>query len=573
MDRYSYSTYSPQQIWRTIVFSCAVLLVTFWSGAYVNIKLSQTELDNVQERIEFTDQLLVVSPAGAFYGSYGNAYYGGGYARVWMGIRYGKQPARFALPELAEPLPPGEIQKNYNAPECPQPQESPGPTPFPGFWMSEDCLFLSISAPRTPQQGNSSGYPVVVYFHPGGFTEGFGADFPGYDTSTFSTKGIVGVVVSYRLGIFGDFATTSENGNLQIADQRLALRWVQKNIAAFGGDPSKVTIMGASAGALSVYAHLVSPSSHGLYSAAALSSAPMGVLFPTLDEARNMTAQVFELAGCEANNITCMRNLTWEEVVDAQNRMPPRGIRLTLPFRPHVNPVGDLPVQPYVAIKKGSYPNIPLFVSFDRDDASYFVYQEINVDVPSQEYSSYVSGFVDIFMYIENKTWASTELQQLYPYTNDTLDGRGLLTKIATDGLSICPTLNMLGGAVANGKPPIYIYDFVHAMSHDHNSPLQWMRTSAYHALDYDCAIDNPSSMHQLDAAEIKMCNSLNSAFSNFMRSGDPNVGLPLAPSMEFPALNHSGHFLMVDTVSEVATYPRIDVCKSFWDPIQPIIE
>ena len=138
--------------------------------------------------------------------------------------------------------------------------------------VSEDCLYLNV---WTPAKRNTTGLPVLVYFYGGGFVAGDGSE-PRYDGANMAKKGIVVVTVNYRLGLFGFFAHPElskespykASGNYGLLDQAAALKWVQKNIAAFGGDPKKVTIAGESAGSISVSAQMVSPLSKNLIAGA-----------------------------------------------------------------------------------------------------------------------------------------------------------------------------------------------------------------------------------------------------------------------------------------------------------------
>jgi para-nitrobenzyl esterase len=138
--------------------------------------------------------------------------------------------------------------------------------------INEDCLYLNVWTPATR---NTKGLPVLVYFFGGGFVAGDGSE-PRYDGASMAKKGIVVVTVNYRLGLFGFFAHPElskeapykASGNYGLLDQAHALKWVQKNIAAFGGDPKKVTIAGESAGSVSVSAQMVSPLSKNLIAGA-----------------------------------------------------------------------------------------------------------------------------------------------------------------------------------------------------------------------------------------------------------------------------------------------------------------
>ncbi len=138
--------------------------------------------------------------------------------------------------------------------------------------LSEDCLYLNV---WTPAKRNTTGLPVLVYFFGGGFVAGDGSE-PRYDGAAMAKKGIVVVTVNYRLNIFGFFAhpelskeaSYKASGNYGLLDQHAGLKWVQKNIAAFGGDPKKVTVAGESAGSISVSAQMASPLSKNLIAGA-----------------------------------------------------------------------------------------------------------------------------------------------------------------------------------------------------------------------------------------------------------------------------------------------------------------
>ncbi len=143
------------------------------------------------------------------------------------------------------------------------------------YTYSEDCLFLNIFAPETAQPGDK--LPVLIYIHGGGFTGGCGHE-KHFDGPVWPTKGVIGVTLNYRLGPMG-FLCLPElkqeagfTGNYGLYDQMTAIRWVKDNIASFGGDPENITIMGQSAGAMSVQQHCFSPLTDGLFQRAVMSS-------------------------------------------------------------------------------------------------------------------------------------------------------------------------------------------------------------------------------------------------------------------------------------------------------------
>lgn len=171
------------------------------------------------------------------------------------------------------------------------------------FDYSEYCLNLNIYAPK--EKGS---YPVVVFIHGGGFDSGANSESP-FDGNAFAQKGIVTVFIQYRVGVFGYFTHEDlkkeygHEGNFGLADQILALEWVKKYISYFGGDPNKVTLMGQSAGAMSIQALLVSPKAEGLFSQAIMMSG--GGLFPSIatpkpvEERREYWSSLMEECGCK----------------------------------------------------------------------------------------------------------------------------------------------------------------------------------------------------------------------------------------------------------------------------------
>jgi para-nitrobenzyl esterase len=150
--------------------------------------------------------------------------------------------------------------------------------------MSENCLYLNV---WTPAKKGTKGLPVLLYYYGGGFVAG-ASDEPRYDGASLAQKGIVVVTANYRLNIFGFFADselTAESphkasGNYGLLDENAALKWVHKNISAFGGDPNKITIGGESAGSISVSEQMASPLSKNMI-AGAIGESGAGI-FPTL---------------------------------------------------------------------------------------------------------------------------------------------------------------------------------------------------------------------------------------------------------------------------------------------------
>ena len=143
------------------------------------------------------------------------------------------------------------------------------------YAYSEDCLFLNVFTPETAKEGDK--LPVLIYIHGGGFTGGCGHE-KHFDGPVWPVKGVIGVTLNYRLGPMG-FVCLPQlkeeagfTGNYGLYDQMTAIKWVKDNIESFGGDPENITIMGQSAGAMSVQQHCLSPLTDGLFTKAVMSS-------------------------------------------------------------------------------------------------------------------------------------------------------------------------------------------------------------------------------------------------------------------------------------------------------------
>jgi para-nitrobenzyl esterase len=187
--------------------------------------------------------------------------------------------------------------------------------------MSEDCLYLNV---WTAAKSAGERRPVLVWLHPGGFTGGSGSS-PAYDGDNLAKKGLVVVTLNYRLGVFGFFAHPElakesdrrASGNYGLMDQVAALEWVRKNIAAFGGDPRRVTIDGDSAGAMSVGDLMISPQAKGLFQRAiAESGGPAGLSvnpMRRLADAEQAGVKAAEMAG--AKSLEELRAKPAEEVL------------------------------------------------------------------------------------------------------------------------------------------------------------------------------------------------------------------------------------------------------------------
>jgi para-nitrobenzyl esterase len=257
--------------------------------------------------------------------------------RSFKGIPFAGPPVgdlRWREPQPAKKWP-GVRKADEFGPRCMQ-RTGPGAD----YWfrsngMSEDCLYLNV---WTPAKSSRERLPVLVYVFGGGFQNGDGSE-PRYDGANMASKGIVAVTVNYRLNIFGFFAhpeLTKESpnhasGNYGFLDQAAALRWVRENIAAFGGDPRKVTIAGESAGSISVSALMASPLSKGLINGAIGESGALISTLPprALADTEKDGEQFAGTAG--ASSLKALRAMTAAQIQEASAKGP--GMR----FRPNLD--------------------------------------------------------------------------------------------------------------------------------------------------------------------------------------------------------------------------------------------
>ena len=295
----------------------------------------------------------------------------------WKGIRYAAPPVgelRFRAPEPPQPWTEVADADRYGF-VCPQP---PVPT-FPldlGAPENEDCLHLNIWAPSGTRPGD--GKPVMVWVHGGAFVLGSSSQLL-YDGRRLSAEGdVVVVTLNYRLGVFGflDLAGMGHgrfDTNVGIRDVLAALRWVRDNIAAFGGDPARVTLFGESAGAGIVTALLAVPQAEGLFGAAIAQSSPATSVYEH-DRAQRVTHLVLDHLGIAASDAEQLIGVDVRALISATKKVfdevPVRSPG-TVAFVPVVD--GDLlqgyPVQ---LAREGRTHPVPLIIGTNKHEAALF---------------------------------------------------------------------------------------------------------------------------------------------------------------------------------------------------------
>ena len=248
-------------------------------------------------------------------------------------------------------------------PSCPQltaknPYLPPGP-------ISEDCLYLNVYAP-TLRGSDEGGRPVLVWIHGGGLVQDGARN---YDGSKLAADGTVVVTINYRLGALGFLAHPAlasrpggPAGNYGLMDQQAALRWVQRNIAQFGGDPHNVTIAGQSAGGLSVLAQLVSPGARGLFQRAIVQSGTFALNQQPLATAEAAGETFATAVGCPDQTAACLRSVPVSDLVSNFGVEIPGVVD------------GSVLTQPIgTALARGQFARVPVINGITHDEELLFV--------------------------------------------------------------------------------------------------------------------------------------------------------------------------------------------------------
>ena len=278
----------------------------------------------------------------------------------------------------ADTFGPGSVQVNHDS-------SNPWTSEF--YWedpeFSEDCLYLNVWTPAPGQPEKK--LPVAMWIHGGAYTGGWGYE-PEFDGKVWAEKGVVLVTINYRLGVFGflvhPFLTEESpnhvSGNYGLLDQIAALKWVHANIAAFGGDPDDITILGQSAGAGSVKALVSSPLTGDLIKKAIIQSGggvnvpPAGApavpqpAAPAIDLIGNAVKGVFDWAGYDT--LEKMRAASTEEIFTLADRY---AAETGTPFRMSARPVidGYVSMESFdAAALEGRIKDIPYMIGYTRDD-------------------------------------------------------------------------------------------------------------------------------------------------------------------------------------------------------------
>jgi para-nitrobenzyl esterase len=394
---------------------------------------------------------------------------------------------------------------------------------------SDDCLFLNVWLPAGTAQGAK--LPVMVWIHGGAFVFGSGA-LPDFSGSSFAEKGVILVTINYRLGRFGFFAfpaLSSEHpeepkGNYGYMDEIAALKWVQQNIGAFGGDPKNVTIFGESAGGVSVHSLITIPLAQGLFQKAIIESGGGrdGVLtgrpihkdgvdpnYPVSAERIGVNfAKRYGNEGTDAVALAKLRALTVAQIVDGGQETAGQGGHATYP-----GPILDgklVVATAQSAYEAGTQARVPLIIGSN------------SAEVPA--------GFVNATSKDELLNLFGSlrgEANAVYDPDGNTEFAK-MLSMVNTDKVWAEPARFTARAFVAKGSPAyIYLFSYVSP------SMQQMMRYGAAHASEIAYVFDNLRARNGAAVApkDKEVAKMMNTYWTNFAKTGDPNgKGLPKWP-------------------------------------------
>jgi para-nitrobenzyl esterase len=421
----------------------------------------------------------------------------------------------------------------------------------------EDCLTLNIWTPNTTP---SAPLPVLFFIHGGGNTQGASSS-PLYDGSYIAAHGpAVVVTINYRLGVFGFLAAPAldaasaqgVSGNYGILDQIAALQWTQRNIAAFGGDPSRVLLFGESAGATDTCVLLASPLASGLFSRALMESG--GCNQRTLADSEQTDAAVVQSVGCDtASDVAaCLRALPAATLVQAR-KVPVDVANLGgLAYGPNVDGY-VLPGEPLALIGAGTFNQVPFVVGSNADETAGLA------PPPIADAAAYETALTKMY----GATIAQAVLQE-YPASAYPTPRQAYIAA-TTDADFVCPSRDYARAAATGGSAPVYRYFFTHALDHGVGKAL-----GAFHGLELAFVFHTlgASAGYSASADEQALADAIVGYWTRFAATGDPN-GAGATPWPIYDTASDT--YVQLDTTISAGQGVRTTNCD-FWDYLEASI-
>ena len=425
------------------------------------------------------------------------------------------------------------------APSCPQPVPTAGT-------QSEDCLYLNVTTPKLARH-HGRGLPVLVWIHGGGFVTGAGRD---YDASKLAADGVVVVTVNYRLGALGFLAhpalATRRNGpsgNYGLMDQQAALRWVQENIGAFGGDPENVTIAGESAGGLAGIAHLVSPGSRDLFQRVIIESGSFGLHRRSLAEGEAFGEAFASRAKCPDQTAACLRSRSVDTLL--HSGWPDQAPESAVVDGKVITESFDS------ALSHGRFARVPILNGTNHDEEAIFVFglgatvsRGAFVQIPQQpvtaaNYQQNISSVLGV------STARAATIAVEYP--SDAFPSPTIaFSALVNDFNFACPALQMDQWTAT--RVPTFAYEF-----NDDAAPGRFVPTIgiATHLSELGYLFDLPDAPFQdpFSADQQTLASAMRGAWAAFARRGNPSSSAQPWPQFQGP----------VDVLSLVPPTPQVE--------------
>jgi para-nitrobenzyl esterase len=422
---------------------------------------------------------------------------------------------------------------------------------------SEDCLFLNVFTPNhRPPDANalpSHLHPVMVWIHGGGLIAGESDD---YDPAKLVEQGdVIVVTINYRVGALGFLAHPAlgaesadhASGNYGIMDQQLALAWVQRNIAAFGGDPQNVTIFGESAGGVSVLSHLTSPLAAGLFQRAIVQSGAYGLTLPALADAESQGSAFATNVGCSDQTAECLRSVPVETILANQ------GAFFGFPTNPNVD--GKvLPQSLDTAFAAGQFHRLPLIQGTNHDEMRLLVALDELAAVHPLTRAEYRAQVLNTF-----GRQAGAQVLAQYPVSKFASPSLAL-GALETDSIFSCPARSV--DQAISALVPTFVYEF-----NDTNAPEIYLPPVSFpygaaHGSELPYLFKLPQGL-PLTIDQQELSDKMVRYWTQFARSGDPNSNSTLSWPPYNPAVEDLQSLLppLPSVEAEFATDHKCD----FW--------